>query len=152
MRRTIAILMLVATVGCYSECAAKSGTGPTPLPSVSPTPTPSPSPSATPTPSPSCAISHLQWDKAPSSVAKDAFFEFSPMQWSATEQRHVKVSDSCNTGPRSFGIRWSVSPSTSASVRPEPNPFGAVVDRLSLGAFTVTVTLEGHTISREVTN
>lgn len=53
-RRTLAVLMLVATAGCYSECAAKSGSGPTPVPFTSPTPSPSPSPSTSPTPVDPC--------------------------------------------------------------------------------------------------
>lgn len=47
LSRVLSVALLAVTVGCYSECAAKSGTGPTPIPGVSPTPSPSPSPSPT---------------------------------------------------------------------------------------------------------
>lgn len=154
IRRAFAIVALVATVGCYGKCAAEGGSGPSPIPA---TPTPTATPTMTPTPTPvarNCGISNLQWDKAPALVTKDTVFEFSPMQQVTVDGviKTVKVPDDCNTGPRMFGIRWSVSSTVTARITPELNAYAALVDRLSTGTFTVRVELEGHHLERVVTH
>lgn len=121
-------------------------------------PSPSATPTATPTPTPGsetdCRIGYLAFDKGPTSLAQDQSgeFEFSPWQSVLKDGKlvNVKVADECNTGSRSALIKWAASTVAGVIVVAE-NPYSAKVTRKGTGSFDVTVTLEGHIITRTVT-
>jgi len=116
------------------------------------TPSPTATPTATPVPAGTlnCRIDFMVFDSGPTelSVNQEGEFSLTPWQKDDSTGALVKVADSCNI-PRAEFVVWS-SNSPVGIVTKLPGGFAAKAKRVGIGAFTVTASLEGRTVSRVV--